>query len=99
MARAIVVRKASRKSTAKPVADPAAKAKPKARTASKPGKRAAAPVVMTTLPAAMTGRASPARAKEGDEPVFAYIRSLPQPQRGIAEHVDALAAKTLPALK
>jgi hypothetical protein len=99
MARAIVVRKASRKSTAKPVADPAGKAKPNARTASKPGKRAAAPVVMTTLPAAMTGRASPARAKEGDEPVFAYIRSLPQPQRGIAEQVDALAAKTLPALK
>ena len=47
----------------------------------------------------MTGRASPAKAKDGDEPVFAYIRSLPQPQRGIAERVDALAAKTLPALK
>jgi hypothetical protein len=55
--------------------------------------------VATKLPAAMTGRASPARAKDGDEPVWAYIRSLPQPQRGIAERVDALAAKTLPALQ
>jgi hypothetical protein len=52
--------------------------------------------VLTELPVAMTGRASPAKAKDGDEPVFAYYRSLPQPQRGIAEHVDALAAKTLP---
>jgi hypothetical protein len=47
----------------------------------------------------MTGRASAAKAKVGDEPVFAYIRSLPQPQRGIAERVDALAAKTLPGLQ
>ena len=51
------------------------------------------------LPEAMTGRASPAKAAEGDEPVFAYIRSLPQPQRGIAEAVDALAARTLPHLR
>ena len=42
----------------------------------------------------MTGRASPAKAAVGDQPVFAYIASLPQPQRGIAETVDALAAKT-----
>lgn len=47
----------------------------------------------------MTGRASPAKAKLGDEPVFAYFRSLPQPQRGIAERVDALAAKTLPGVQ
>ncbi|WP_239308935.1 DUF1801 domain-containing protein [Rhodanobacter sp. FDAARGOS 1247] len=47
----------------------------------------------------MTGRASSAKARDGDEPVFAYIRSLPQPQRGIAESVDALAARTLPDLK
>jgi hypothetical protein len=47
----------------------------------------------------MTGRASPAKAAVGDEPVFAYIRSLPQPQRSIAERVDALAAKTLPTLQ
>jgi hypothetical protein len=52
-----------------------------------------------TLPEAMTGRASPAKAAVGDKPVFAYIASLPQPQRGIAEAVDALAAKTLPALE
>jgi len=52
-----------------------------------------------TLPAAMTGRASPAKAALGDKPVFAYISSLPQPQRSIAERVDALAAETLPALQ
>ena len=53
----------------------------------------------TKLLAAMTGKASPAKAAEGDEPVFAYIASLPQPQRGVAERVDALAAKTLPDLQ
>ena len=51
------------------------------------------------LPAAMTSRASPAKAAVGDEPVFAYIRGLPQPQRSIAERVDALAAETLPGLQ
>ena len=54
---------------------------------------------LTTLPAPMTGRASPAKAAVGDEPVFAYISSLPQPQRSIAERVDALAAATLPGLQ
>lgn len=74
-----------------------ARATPKPR---KPTTRTATPAeVLTTLPAAMTGRASPAKAKLGDEPVFAYVRSLPQPQRGIAERVDALAARTLPALQ
>ena len=53
----------------------------------------------TSLPVAMTGRASPAKAAVGDEPVFEYIRSLPQPHRSIAERVDALAAKTLPDLQ
>ena len=48
---------------------------------------------------AMTGKASPAKAAEGDAPVFAYIASLPQPQREIAERIDALAAGTLPDLK
>jgi hypothetical protein len=52
-----------------------------------------------TLPDAMTGRASPAKAAVGDKPVFAYIASLPQPQRGIAEAVDALAARTLAELE
>ena len=52
-----------------------------------------------TLPEAMTGRASPAKAAVGDKPVFAYIASLPQPQREIAERIDALAAKTLPGLQ
>ena len=55
--------------------------------------------VLATLPAAMTGRASPAKAAVGDKPVFAYLRSLPEPQRSIAERVDALAAETLPALQ
>lgn len=47
---------------------------------------------------AMTGKASDAKTADGDAPVFAYITSLPQPQRRIAESVDALAAKTLPDL-
>ena len=66
----------------------------------KPATRTSAQVgVATALPEAMTGRASPAKAAVGDRPVFAYIASLPQPQRGIAEAVDALAAKTLPDLR
>lgn len=47
----------------------------------------------------MTGKASPAKAAEGDGPVFAYIASLAQPQRGIAERIDALAAEQLPDLR
>jgi hypothetical protein len=55
--------------------------------------------ILTTLPAAMTGRASPAKAAVGEKPVFAYISSLPEPQRSVAERVDALAARTLPDLQ
>jgi len=55
--------------------------------------------VLTNLPAAMTGRASAAKAAVGDGPVFDYIASLPEPQRSIAERVDALAARTLPNLQ
>lgn len=51
------------------------------------------------LQVAMTGKASPAKAADGDKPVFAYIASLPQPQRGIAERIDALAATKLPGLQ
>lgn len=52
------------------------------------------------LPDSMiTGKASPAKAADGDEPAFAYMASLPQPQRAIVERVDALAAKTLPSLQ
>jgi hypothetical protein len=67
----------------------------------KPGKgRAAKGKAATTLPESMvTGKASPAKAAVGDRPVFAYIASLPQPQRGIAERVDALAARNLPGLQ
>jgi hypothetical protein len=57
-----------------------------------------APPSGAELRTSMTGKASPAKAAEGDEPVFAYIASLPQPQRTIAETIDALAARTLPQL-
>src|ERR1700761_6513432 len=66
------------------------KAKKNAKTAQAKG---------AVLKGAMTGKASPAKAAEGDKPVFAYIESLAEPQRSIAEYVDALAAKTLPDLK
>jgi len=59
------------------------------------GTRAATPLKQSMV----TGKASPAKAAVGDKPVFAYIASLPQPQRGIAECVDALAARTLPGLQ
>jgi hypothetical protein len=51
------------------------------------------------LRAGMDGKASDAKAADGDKPVFAYIASLPEPQRGIAERIDALAATTLPDLR
>jgi hypothetical protein len=66
----------------------------------KPVSRTAHDAAAFPLPEDMTtGKASPAKSAEGDQPVFAYIASLPQPQRGIAEAVDALAAKTLPDLQ
>jgi hypothetical protein len=70
-------------------------------SAGKPTKRDAADgKAATPLPESMiTGKASPAKAADGDQPVFAYIASLPQPQRRIAERVDALAARTLPGLR
>ncbi len=70
-------------------------------TGRRPATRAAAQgKAATTLPESMvTGKASPAKAAVGDKPVFAYIASLPPPQRHIAESVDALAAKTLPGLQ
>jgi hypothetical protein len=65
-------------------------------TSSRTGAKSANAKTATKLLVAMTGRASPAKAAEGDEPVFAYLASMPQPQRGIAERVDTLAARTLP---
>lgn len=44
-------------------------------------------------------KASAAKAAEGDAPVFAYIAALPEPQRGIAECVDALASRSVPGLR
>lgn len=67
----------------------------------KPAKRTAAKgKAATTLPESMvTGKASSAKAAVGDKPVLSYIASLPQPQRSIAEYVDALAARVLPGLQ
>jgi hypothetical protein len=69
------------------------------RGANRKGKKTVQQTTATKLLVAMTGKASAAKTAEGDEPVFAYIASLPQPQRGIAERVDTLAAKTLPNVK
>jgi hypothetical protein len=67
----------------------------------KPAKHTAAGAeAAAALPASMiTGKASAAKAADGDKPVFAYIASLPQPHRSIAERVDALSAETLPTLR
>lgn len=72
-------------------------ARPAARKAAKARAPRATPA--TPLPEAMNGKASPAKAAVGDKPVFAYIASLPQPQRGIAERIDQLAANALPGLQ
>src|SRR5262249_14967604 len=69
------------------------------RVAASRGKKPAQGKTPAKLLVAMPGKASAAKAAEGDEPVFAYIASLPQPQRAIAEGIDALAAKTLPNLQ
>jgi hypothetical protein len=76
--------------SARPKANPKAKAK-----VNKTARR----TPTTKLRVAMTGKASTAKAAEGDKPVFAYLASLPQPQRTIAERIDALAARTLPGLQ
>lgn len=68
-------------------------------TAAQGAKKAATAKTAPELQKAMQGKASPAKAAEGDTPVFAYIAGLPQPQRAIAERIDALAAKTLPGLQ
>ena len=70
-------------------------------TRRKPAQRTAAGSKAATIlsESMVTGKASAAKAAVGAEPVSAYIASLPQPQRGIAERVDALAAKTLSGLQ
>ena len=72
---------------------------PKKRVVGRERKKSAQGKHPAKLLVAMTGKASAAKTAEGDEPVFAYIASLPQPQRGIAEVVDALAAKCLPDIR
>ena len=74
-------------------------ARPKKVPSRAKAKKTAKGKTTTKLLVSMTGKASAAKAAEGDAPVFAYIASLPQPQRGIAERIDALAAKTLPSLQ
>src|SRR5437868_12124425 len=72
---------------------------PTKRAAGRQGEKTAQRKTPAKLVVAMTGKASAAKTAEGDEPVFAYIASLPQPQRGIAEGIDALAAKCLPDIQ
>ena len=50
-------------------------------------------------PVSTSARASSAKAANGDAPALAYIASLPDEQRAIAEAVDALASRTLPNLQ
>jgi hypothetical protein len=69
------------------------------RRAGSTGKKTAQGGTPAKLRVAMTGKASAAKAAEGDAPVFAYIAGLPQPQRGIAGRINALAAETLPHLQ
>ena len=69
------------------------------RAAGRQGEKTAQGKTPAKLLVAMTGKASAAKTATGDEPVFAYIASLPQPQRGIAEGIDALAAKCLPDIQ
>lgn len=59
------------------------------------------PELRTTseLRAGMSGRASGAKAAEGDAPVFAYLASLPEPQRTLAQRLDALAAEAVPGVR
>lgn len=71
----------------------------KKRVAGEKAKRSAQAEPHVELLVAMTGKASAAKTAKGDKPVFAYIASLPQPQREIAERIDALAAKSLPGLQ
>jgi hypothetical protein len=71
----------------------------KKRVADGKGKMSAQGETPVKLLVAMTGKASAAKTAPGDEPVFAYIASLPQPQRGIADRIDGLAARSLPGVQ
>lgn len=85
--------------TARPKAKAKAKKTTTKTTTKTSTKKVARRTPTTKLLVAMTGKASAAKTAEGDKPVFAYIASLPQPQREIAERIDALAAETLPGLQ
>ena len=79
----------------------ARKANVGSQSAPRPAKQSAATEgeLNATQPKAQSSKVSSAKAAMGDKPVFAYIASLAQPQRGIAERIDALAVKTLPGLE
>jgi hypothetical protein len=72
---------------------------PTKHAAGRKGKNTSQGKTPAKLLVAMTAKASAAKPAKGDEPVYAYIASLPQPQRGIAERIDALAAKSLPGIQ
>ena len=94
MARAIVVKKASRTAAAEQVASPG-KEKSQSRERSK------RPDVDVDDDAAgrHDGQGKPREGEGWGRSGFAYIRSLPQPHRGVAERIDAWAARTLSDLK
>ncbi len=71
-------------------------ARPRTRRAA--GASTSSATAARSRPNSPTGKVSTARAARGDRPVFAYIASLPEAERGIAEAVDTLAANTLPTL-
>jgi hypothetical protein len=53
------------------------------------GKKSARGKTLAKLLVAMPRKASATKRAASDAPVFAYIASVPQPQRGIAERIDA----------
>jgi len=66
----------------------------KKRAAGGQGEKTTQGTTPAKLLVAMTGKASAAKTAKGAEPVFAYIASLPQPQRGIAEEaIDQIDGK------
>lgn len=90
----MAIRKTTKSSTSKPQVRTSKPSKP-----TKPAKPAARKAKSALPKSMVTGKASAAKAAAGDEPVLAYIATLPQPYRRIAERVDALAAETLPGLE
>lgn len=87
-----------RKSTATSKATKRRAASPKA-TRKAATKKANKDLPGKALPGAPRNRASAAPNAVGNEPVWAYLDGLPEPQRAIAKHIDELLGKTLPGLE